>query len=77
MLTLTRRVVSAVAIVCVGIGQSAYGQSDLEKKRCDKSLLALVGKHLSVSDFSYPRDFMYPSAENGGVIIAGVCKVWP
>ncbi len=72
-----RIIVFTVAFICFGIDQSAYGQTDSEKNRCDKSIINLVGKHLDVSDFSYPKDHMYPSAENGGVIIAGVCKVWP
>jgi hypothetical protein len=72
-----RNTVFIVALICFGLGQSAYGQTDSEKKRCDESIVNLVGKHLDVSDFSYPKDRMYPSAENGGVIIAGVCKVWP
>lgn len=72
-----RNVAFTAALICSGIGLPAYGQADSEKNRCDKSIVNLVGKYLNVSDFSYPRDHMYPSAENGGVITAGVCKVLP
>ena len=72
-----RKIAFTVAFICFGIDQFAYGQTDSEKNRCDKSIVNLVGKHLDVSNFSYPKGHKYPKAENGGVIIAGVCKVWP
>jgi hypothetical protein len=72
-----KNIVFTVAFICFGMGQSAYGQTDTEKYRCDKSIVNLVGKHSDISDFSYSKDHMYASVENGGVIIAGVCKVWP
>lgn len=48
-----------------------------DKSRCDDRLLARVGKHFNLKHFAYPADGMYPSVENGGLIVAGVCKQWP
>ncbi len=72
-----RNPIFIVALICFGLVQSAYGQTDPEIKRCSESIVNLVGNRLNASNFSYPKNGMYPSAENGGVIIAGVCKVWP
>lgn len=60
--------VFAIVIMCFGLSQSSYAQSDPSEKnqRCSQSILRLVGKHFDVSDF-----------ENGGVITAEACKVWP
>jgi hypothetical protein len=68
-----------VTFIYFGLSQSVFAQSDSEqeKQRCSESTLNLVGKHLALSDFSYPRDSIYPSAKNGGMIVAGVCKAWP
>ncbi len=46
-------------------------------QRCSTSVLEIVGKHFGVSDFSYPQNDSFPRAENGGIIISGVCKAWP
>jgi hypothetical protein len=74
---MARNIVSALALICVGLVQSVYAQPDSEIQRCNESIVSLVGKHFGISDFSFPRHGMYPSAENGGVITAGACKVWP
>jgi len=72
-----RNTVFIIALTCSGLVQFSYGQANPEIKRCSDAIVNLVGDYLDVSDFSYPKDGIYPSAENGGVIIAGVCKVWP
>ena len=43
---------------------------------CHPLTLERIGKHFGLGDFAYPRDGMYPSAENGGLIVAGACKSW-
>lgn len=74
---MTRNMIFAFALICIGLGQSAYAQPESEKQQCSDSIVNLVGKRFGISDFSYPREGMYPSAQNGGVITAGACKVWP
>lgn len=55
----------------VSAGEIEGGQA------CNPSLVELVGKHFNIANFAYPKDGMYPSVENGGIIISGVCKPWP
>jgi hypothetical protein len=54
-------------------GQDALAQSRLEENadRCSDAVVKRLGKHFRLSDFTYPHD------ENGGLIVAGVCKPWP
>ncbi len=67
----------AFVFICFSFVQSVHAHPDSDKQRCSEPIVNLVGRHFNISDFSYPRDGMYPSAENGGVITAGACKVWP
>jgi hypothetical protein len=72
-----RNTASIAAVICFGLSQSAYAQSDSGQQRCSKSIVSLVGQHIGIGDFSFPRSGASPSVENGGVITAGACKVWP
>jgi hypothetical protein len=47
------------------------------KQQCSASTVALVGSHFGVPELSFPREGMYPSAENGGTVISAACKAWP
>jgi len=44
---------------------------------CTAPVLALVGKHFHLNDFSFPKPGLYPSQKNGGLVLAGVCQQWP
>ncbi|CAG0943519.1 hypothetical protein BROC_02322 [Candidatus Brocadiaceae bacterium] len=74
-----RNAVYTVAMIVFWLSQPAYAQSESEENRrhCNPTVVQLVGKHFELRDFSYPRDGMYPGVENGGLIVAGVCKAWP
>jgi ankyrin repeat protein len=68
-----------VIVICFfWLSQSALAQPETEEdKHCSQPVVELVGKHFKIADFAYPRDDMYPSTENGGIIVSGVCKHWP
>lgn len=61
------------------LSQSVLAQSGIEEdeQHCNQPVVELVGKHFKIADFSYPRDGMYPSVENGGILVSGACKRWP
>lgn len=59
------------------ISQSALAQYDPAASRCNDAVLEAVGKHFSLSGFSYPADGMDATAANGGLLAAGVCRRWP
>lgn len=76
------RNVSFLIVITLLIGlshrRSAVAQSESgDIARCNDLVVQRVGEHFKLSDFSYPRDGMYPSVENGGLVVAGVCKPWP
>lgn len=48
-----------------------------ELARCSKSMVQVVGDYFGLDDFDFPRENYYPSAENGGLIVAGACKQSP
>jgi hypothetical protein len=47
------------------------------KQQCAPEIVALVGKHAGVKDLCFPRKGLEPSVDNGGLVVAGVCKAWP
>lgn len=55
----------------------AAGKANAASQRCDQSILSLLGRHAGVEGLSFPRGGRYPSAENGGVVVAAACKAWP
>ena len=58
-------------------GVPAQSQADAETGRCNDAVVKRVGKHFRLADFAYPAQDMSPSVEDGGLIVAGVCKPWP
>lgn len=71
--TMLRTIILTSAFIGVWFIQTvnAKPSSDREQENsnCDEATVAAVGKHLRMNSFSY-RD-------TGGIIIIGVCKVWP
>jgi hypothetical protein len=63
---MTTYIYRAGAIALLGLSCSVYAETstNLVDQHCSDSTVRLVGKHFAISDF-------------GGVIVAGVCKVWP
>ncbi|MDR2677867.1 MAG: hypothetical protein LBB51_00305, partial [Zoogloeaceae bacterium] len=60
------------------IGWSQYAEArDLEQERCPDAIMESVGKFFRLDHFTYPQSGYYPSVENGGLIVAGVCKPMP
>lgn len=55
----------------------AQAPTDENTGRCSSAVVKQVAKHFGLPHFAYPAPGLYPSAENGGLIVAGVCKVWP
>jgi hypothetical protein len=63
-----------VALIVLGFTPSAYAQAE---QNCSDAVVNTVGKHFDISNFSYLKDSTSPNIGNGGVIIAGACKVSP
>jgi hypothetical protein len=64
------------AVVC--FGQYALAQTPEEDaSRCREAVVKRLEKHFGLTDFAYPASGMYPSVENGGLLVAGICKSWP
>ncbi|WP_374327993.1 ankyrin repeat domain-containing protein [Azonexus sp.] len=76
---LFRTPLNAALLVCAWFSQCALAQSTpvSDANRCSEAIVKRVGKYFHLSEFAYPSDGMYPSVENGGLIVAGVCKDWP
>lgn len=68
-----------VLLICGWFSQWSLAQSPTETdaNRCTDEIVKHVGLHFRISHFAYPASGMYPSVENGGLIVAGVCKTWP
>lgn len=52
----------------------AHAQPREESSLCSNANVELVGKHFHLDKFVYPE---WGALENGGLIVAGVCKPWP
>ena len=66
-------------IVSFALGTSQrWTRADLQQVAppCAATIVDIVAKHFKLDDFTFPRNGFYPSVENGGLIVAGVCKVW-
>lgn len=67
----------AIGFIYLTFSQVAIGQQHQEPQNCDNKITQSVGKYFDIDNFSYPPDGLYPSAENGGLIVASACKQWP
>lgn len=65
------------AVICFGQYALAQTQSEEDASRCSDAVVKRLGKHFGLTDFAYPASGMYPSVENGGLLVAGICKPWP
>ena len=70
-----RTICASLFLALISSSQSAWAENDSD--RCNDRIVKTVGKHFALDDFSYPQEDWYPSVENGGLIIAGVCKPHP
>lgn len=64
-------------VICLGPLALARTPTDESTGRCSNAVVKQVAKHFGLPHFNYPAPGMYPGVENGGLIVAGVCKVWP
>jgi hypothetical protein len=63
--------------VCFGKFAAAKSQSESEANRCSDAVVKRLGTHFHLTNFTYPAQNMYPNSENGGLLVAGICKPWP
>jgi hypothetical protein len=66
-----------LASLALWVFAQAAGAADLEQERCPDAIVESVGKFFRLDHFSYPQSGYYPSVENDGLIVAGVCKPMP
>jgi len=67
-----------VFLVGAWVNPCVYAQAgpDGNLSKCSEAVTKRVGRHFGLSDFSYPKEHFSASSENGGLIVAGVCKPW-
>ncbi|MDR0736022.1 MAG: hypothetical protein LBF51_04185, partial [Zoogloeaceae bacterium] len=70
------QVLFGVLLMAVGWSQNAWAL-DTERERCPDAIVKSVGEFFRLDHFAYPKDNYSPSVENGGLIVAGVCKPLP
>lgn len=68
------RLITACLVVCFIPSVLAQTQSEMDANRCSDATVRSVGKHFDLGNFIYPK---WGASENGGLIVAGVCKPWP
>lgn len=61
----------------LGLAANAQTATDDHAGRCSQAIVQQLARHFGLKHFAYPADGTYPSGENGGLIVAGVCKAWP
>lgn len=66
----------STALSLVQAAQAQNATND-QTGRCSQVIVQQLARHFGLKHFAYPADGMYPSAENGGLIVAGMCKEWP
>ena len=64
-------------VICFEQCALAQSRQDEGARRCSDAVVERLGKHFRLSHFAYPEQGMYPSVENGGLLVAGTCKPWP
>ncbi len=65
------------SVICFGQYALAQTQHEEDANRCSDAIIERLGKHFRLNNFAYPESGMYPSVENGGLLVAGICKPWP
>ena len=65
---------SACLFICFVPCVPVQAQTEADAGRCSDAAVKLVGKHFHLDNFVYP---VWGASENGGLIVAGVCKSWP
>lgn len=66
------------SMVNVGTCVAAQGKNGTgADSHCSDAVVKRLGNHFGLTGFTYPASGMYPSVENGGLIVAGICKPWP
>ncbi|MBK9218540.1 MAG: hypothetical protein IPL70_09030 [Uliginosibacterium sp.] len=65
------------SVICFGQYALAQAQSKEDATRCDKAVVKRLWLHFDPTGFAYPASGKYPSVENGGLLVAGICKPWP
>lgn len=76
----TGKIISACllsTVVCFGQFALAQSQFEEDASRCSDGVVEHLGKHFGLTDFAYPAQGMYPGIQNGGLLVAGICKPWP
>lgn len=68
------KLASACLLIGIATCMSEKAQSDTDVSRCSDANVKLVGKHFRLDNFVYPER---SASENGGLIVAGICKPWP
>ena len=68
------KLISACLFVCSVLCVPAHAQSIRDAGRCSEATVNVVGRHFHLNNFVYP---VWGESENGGLIVAGVCKPWP
>lgn len=73
----SRQALFACTLLTVVCAAQAQRPSEEDASRCSDTIVDRVGEHFRLKDFSYPLRGRYASVQNGGLIVAGVCKAWP
>jgi hypothetical protein len=68
--------ISGALLISAAWSQDAKAR-ELESERCPDAIVESVGKFFRLEHFAYPEDLYSPGIENGGLILAGVCKPMP
>ena len=72
-----RKVISACLlsiVICLGQRAIAQTQSEEDANRCSDAVVKRLGAHFHLNNFFFPERGI---SENGGLLIAGICKPWP
>lgn len=76
----TGKIISAWLLfifVCFEQSALAQPQSEGEASHCGDGVVKQLKRHFRLAYFAYPAQGKYPSIDNGGLLVAGICKPWP